>query len=128
MYSKSYCSYHYVLSVRGIDIENAPIRNKAEAGESVKFLERISKSDIKGCVLWKFGKDSRGYGAVYYRGKRLKAHRAMLMIVTGENPPSTVFACHTCDKPLCINPKHLYWGDAKSNARDRRLETSTVKE
>lgn len=28
-------------------------------------------------------------------------------------------ACHTCDTPACINPKHLFYGNPKSNAQDK---------
>ena len=28
--------------------------------------------------------------------------------------------CHTCDTPSCINPLHLYLGDAKTNGKDKK--------
>lgn len=27
-------------------------------------------------------------------------------------------ACHHCDNPICVNPRHLYVGDRKSNMQD----------
>lgn len=28
------------------------------------------------------------------------------------------YACHTCDNQRCIEPAHLYWGNAETNFRD----------
>ena len=33
--------------------------------------------------------------------------------------PAGAFVLHRCDNPPCVNPTHLYLGDAKQNARDR---------
>jgi hypothetical protein len=57
---------------------------------------------------------SGGYGQIRYGGRILRVHRAML----GE--PSGM-VCHHCDNPPCVNPDHLYVGDAKTNAEDRDL-------
>lgn len=29
-----------------------------------------------------------------------------------------VYLCHTCDVPRCVNPAHLYEGNASTNGRD----------
>lgn len=69
-----------------------------------------------GCWLWGGGQNGVGYPS--YNGK-WNVHRQFLKVETRRTPPASVFACHTCDTPQCVNPDHLYWGDAKTNADDR---------
>lgn len=65
-----------------------------------------------------------GYGqiradrtTVGQQARLLKAHRAALMLATGEDPPDKD-ACHACDNTICCNPKHLSWGTHRENMRD----------
>lgn len=53
----------------------------------------------------------------------LLAHRVALAIATGEMRED-LEACHTCTNPegLCVNSRHLYWGDHQQNMiEDPRL-------
>ena len=34
--------------------------------------------------------------------------------------PYELFACHTCDNPRCVNPRHIWVGDAAQNNHDAR--------
>jgi hypothetical protein len=55
------------------------------------------------------------------------ATRAILARVTGWPSDPTLEACHepTCDlRPLCVNPKHLYWGTRQQNIDDQ-IDTGT---
>jgi hypothetical protein len=105
----------------GNDPETYVIRSKAKSGELLEAVKRASESDSNSCIIWKYGTDDKGYGAITYNGKRYKAHRLSLIFASGEEPDSKVFACHNCDIPACINPRHIYWGDGETNARDKRL-------
>ena len=71
-----------------------------------------------GCWIWLVGRDTDGYGQFRIGSRTLKAHRVSYTFFIGEIPKGS-FVCHSCDNPPCINPKHLWLGDAKSNARDR---------
>jgi hypothetical protein len=51
------------------------------------------------------------------RGPLIKAHRAALVLATGENPPEQD-ACHVCDNTVCCNPRHLFWGSHRYNMMD----------
>lgn len=45
-------------------------------------------------------------------------HRFMLAITTDFYSDGHWVSCHRCGVVGCVNPSHLYWGDAKTNAQD----------
>ena len=86
------------------------------------MVELAITKNHKNCIEWPLGKDNKGYGAIFYQGKRYKAHRlAKILKDEIENPPPEVFACHKCDNRTCINPSHIYWGTAKTNKSDQTI-------
>lgn len=81
------------------------------------FWDFVDKSGD--CWLWTGPTNSRnGYGQWSGGGIRGGAHRISLNMVS-PCPDPTLWACHTCDNPPCVNPAHLYWGTVKDNTRDR---------
>ena len=92
--------------------------------DSDKYLLNLRKrlinhSEDKGsCRIWT-GKSKGffGYGFLNYRGKRRAAHRVSWIAWKGEIPEGK-FVLHSCDVPACINPDHLFIGDARDNAHD----------
>lgn len=122
-FKMGYCDGHYQRIYLNDDLnERSPVKEYAKRGAGVEFLKRISKTDTSGCINWKYGKDSKGYGQVFYKGKRIKAHRLARMFYEDvEELPKDVFACHKCDNSLCVNPLHVYFGDAKTNVDDKYL-------
>lgn len=115
-----YCDGHYQrLYFRNDLVDKKPVKQYASRGAGVEFLKKLKNTKVDTCVNWPYGKDSKNYGAVFYKGKRIKAHRVARIIYDGiENPPKDVFACHKCDNSLCVNPRHIYFGDAQSNRID----------
>jgi hypothetical protein len=68
-----------------------------------------------GCWIWKAAHGGRGYGRVRFMGKTNGAHRVSFYLANGYWPRNTR---HTCDTPLCVNPKHLIDGTKKDNSQD----------
>jgi len=72
--------------------------------------------DTDSCWLWRGKVNARGYG----RYVSTVAHRFSLSLATGGDQHGKM-ACHQCDNRLGVNPVHLYWGDAKTNAHDASI-------
>jgi hypothetical protein len=83
------------------------------------FWKRVDKTaGENACWPWTGSLNNGGYGQVNIGGSNYKSHRVALHL-TEPVPSNTLYACHTCDNSGCCNPKHLYWGTAKSNTGDR---------
>lgn len=82
------------------------------------FLSRIKKTGS--CWLWDGAKIAKefDYGLTRVDGKIIPAHRVSFMIHKGKIPDG-LFVLHTCDTPLCVNPKHLYAGTHQKNMADK---------
>lgn len=86
-----------------------------------RFWPKVKKSE--GCWEWQASLDTAGYGNFGVRqvsGKYLmqRAHRVAWELVRGAPLTSDQYLCHRCDNPRCVNPDHLFVGDAKANAQD----------
>ncbi len=79
-----------------------------------RFFEPLSDSQ---CWEWQGARRSSGHGMFGMNGSQVAASRFALEQVTGPPEPG-MLACHRCDNPPCVNPKHLYWGTFQDNAND----------
>lgn len=84
------------------------------------FRRFESKVEIltNGCHEWKSTIRSNGYAHFWFNGEQVLAHR-MAWLLYCDEIPSGKLVLHTCDNRKCVNPEHLYIGDAKDNAQDR---------
>lgn len=87
-------------------------------GAGMAWLRRTLAESPDGlCRDWPYGTLKGGYGQVIFQGRTTSAHRAMLVLITGENPRG-MLALHSCDRPACCAPWHLRWGTQKENVAD----------
>lgn len=84
------------------------------------YLKQKSQLDAAtGCWNWLGGVQSNGYGQISIKRQRILAHRASWLVFHGVFDP-TLFVCHKCDNPRCINPSHLFLGSNKDNMQDAK--------
>jgi hypothetical protein len=84
----------------------------------VRFMRLVIKDEQPdGCWMWcgarrgKYGTFSLG------RGRNVSAHRYSWEIHNGPVPEG-LEVLHECDRPLCVNPAHLFVGTQSDNVRD----------
>ncbi len=108
------CATHYDRWVHSTPKELRPKPPRF----SRDFWDFVDKQP-EGCWVWIGPKNRSGYGiwSDTQNGERGLAHRVSLARL--EAPPAaSLFACHRCDNPPCVNPAHLYWGTVQDNTRD----------
>lgn len=88
-----------------------------------RFWARVKKTPP--CWLRTGGKRG-GYGMVWIQKRGRRAHVYSYRLHRGDIPDG-LSVCHTCDVPLCVNPKHLFLGTTTDNMRDKVRKNRQVK-
>lgn len=81
-----------------------------------RFKDKFIVAD-NGCWEWTACLDKYGYGEFRFEGKTKRAHRVSWILKHGSIDDS-LFICHKCDNPKCVNPDHLFLGTRLDNQRD----------
>ena len=78
------------------------------------------KSSWEECWNWTAGcRTKKGYGTIKYNGKHVDSHRLSWMMFNNRfDLTPKDYICHRCDNPSCVNPSHLFLGNAQINAKD----------
>lgn len=81
-----------------------------------RFMDKVLVAE-NGCWNWTSTLHRDGYGKFWFIDRQVQAHRVAYELFSGDSAGEWVL--HKCDNRKCVNPKHLYLGDAKQNAKDR---------
>ncbi len=110
--------------------EFCPTGKKSHCSDRCNLLGNIKKSE-NGCWEWQKYKTKHGYGVIKRKPKNILSHRLSYEIFLGKFDNS-LFVCHKCDNPSCINPDHLFLGTHIDNCNDcinkkRQFPINTVR-
>lgn len=84
-----------------------------DAIDKINAMKIVTSS---GC--WEIDKSlNKGYPMIKVKGKQWRCSRLYYTYAIGPIPRG-MFVCHTCDNPLCVNPDHLFLGNARDNNLD----------
>ena len=92
------------------------------------FWDRVEAQTVKNgdCLDFTGHKDECGYGRIRgEKGKLIRIHRAAYEKNHGEIPAGMV-VMHSCDKPACINIRHLKLGTQAENIKDMDIKGRRV--
>lgn len=93
-----------------------------------RFLSYVDKTRTDGCWGWIGGKDIKGYGIFWYKGKTQFAHRVSLLLhnkLKEFNPKKHVL--HSCRTTGCVNPDHLREGTREENSADKIKDGTSLR-
>jgi hypothetical protein len=119
--SKGYCDKHYRRLLKRGNVNDHGSR-KVDDGNAIERFHQKYQIDESGCWLWIGGTRPNSKGVLYPRHwsddqKSIGAHRFSFELVHGAIPKS-MYVCHKCDTPLCVNPDHLFIGTHHDNMND----------
>lgn len=82
-----------------------------------EFWSFVDRKHPNVCWPWMAYQED-GYGRFFFGGRMRPAHELALTFATGEVRGESLDTCHSCNNPICCNPRHLRFDTRASNVAD----------
>lgn len=82
-----------------------------------RFWNQVKKAGPDECWIWQGRPTEKGYGRIKCNKEKIFAHR-LSFVLHGGTLEDGQCVLHSCDTPLCVNPKHLRSGTRVHNRAD----------
>jgi hypothetical protein len=95
----------------------------------LRLIDLVEGFDTDECITFKYRSNADGYSQVRLpTRKSVYAHRFSYCWSNDVDPEQISDLCvmHSCDNPVCVNPKHLSEGTWNDNNKDRATKGRTV--
>lgn len=80
-------------------------------------------SNLEECWYWDGANNGNGYGRIFVsKARKEYPHRIVCEQAYGPAPTPDSIVLHSCDKPNCVNPRHLSWGTHSKNNTDSKAK------
>lgn len=84
-----------------------------------------------GCWTWRgtdaaISEGTRRYGRIRVDGVMRQVTQLVWELTHGRAFPDGLYACHTCDNPVCVRPTHIYAGSPTENRLDAQRRARWV--
>lgn len=124
-HSQGFCKRHYNRWRRHGD----PLAGRTPDGEPEKYLNEVALTyDGDECLLWPYGRNSKGYGTIKIDGRTVSVHRITCEALNGPAPHELMHAAHLCGRGFsgCVTRRHLKWATAAENLNDKFLHGTAL--
>lgn len=106
-------------------------------GVAIAFQRALACRDTA-CLIWPYGHDGDGYGAMRWRGRTRRVHVLVCEALHGPRPSPKHHVSHSCHNGAggCVNGSHLSWLSGAENralargrkAKNKKLDPDSVRE
>lgn len=109
-----------------------PLGGRTPQGSAMAWLEANVFIEDCGdeCIVWPFGTNGNGYGALYVCGRKTLAHRYVFARVHGRPIAAGCDIAHApivCHRRLCVNPRHIREATRAGNNADMHADGTSCR-